>query len=260
MRFIILHYHIFKNAGTTIEEILTKSFPDRFAKFDTNDHDALISNDALLALLNSNPGLQAVSSHQIRYPVPQVKGFLFFDVCFLRDPLDRIHSMYDYFREKHFPGVTLSDLAQALPFGEFAATVADHHPHYINDTQVSFLAGRSVDAPPPEESDLDLATRRMLNMSIPGVVDCFNESLIAGQYFLRPVFPALNCAHPPVNSSKGFSHSCDRRVQARLMELNTLDSELVRRAREEVHRRFKLVPEAARSSDFGKMDAAVAER
>ncbi len=111
MRFVILHYHIFKNAGTTIEEILIKTFPAGFAKLDTEDHDALLSNSVLLDLLNSNPGLQAISSHQLRYPVPQVKDFLFFDVCFLRDPLDRIRSMYDYFREKHFPGVTLSDLA-----------------------------------------------------------------------------------------------------------------------------------------------------
>ena len=51
-----------------------------------------MSTGALLALLNSNPHLKAVSSHQIRYPVPQVRGLMFFDLCFLRDPIDRILS------------------------------------------------------------------------------------------------------------------------------------------------------------------------
>ena len=263
MRFVILHYHIFKNAGTTIEEILIKSFPARFAKLDTEDHDALLSNSVLLDRLNSNSDLQAISSHQLRYPVPQVKGFLFFDVCFLRDPLDRIRSMYDYFREKHFPGVTLSDLAQSMGFGGFAATLVDHHPHYVNDAQVNFLAGRSVDAPPAEEPDLELATRRLLNMSFPGVVDCFDESLTAGQHLLSPAFPTLNCAQPPVNTSKRLGSTfdmCESRVYAELVRLNALDTELVRRAREEVHRRFKLVRGFDRSLCFEKTDAAAAER
>ncbi len=73
----------------------------------------------------------------------------------------------------------------------------------MNDAQVNFLAGRSVDAPPPEEPDLELATRRLLNMSFPGVVDCFDESLAAGQlYFLNPAFPNLDCSQLPVNTSK----------------------------------------------------------
>ena len=65
--------------------------------------------------------LKAVSSHQIRYPVPCVAGFLFFDLCFLRDPFDRIRSTYDYFREKPAEGDPVSDFANRLPLGGFIA-------------------------------------------------------------------------------------------------------------------------------------------
>jgi hypothetical protein len=85
MRFVILHYHFLKNAGTSLENILHRSFGGYFTTIDTADRDGHVSNDELLALLHGNPLLKAVSSHQLRYPKPQVPGFLFFDVCFLRD-------------------------------------------------------------------------------------------------------------------------------------------------------------------------------
>ena len=123
MRFVILHYHFLKNAGMSIESILHRSFGSRFSSIDTEERDGHITEDALLAHLRSNPLLQAVSSHQIRYPVPCVAGFMFFDVCFLRDPLERIRSMYDYFRQKPAAGDPVSDFANNLPLGEFVASL-----------------------------------------------------------------------------------------------------------------------------------------
>lgn len=121
MRFVILHYHFLKNAGMSIESVLHRSFGSRFSSIDTPERDGHIGQEALLAHLRENPLVQAVSSHQIRYPVPCVPGFLFFDVCFLRDPLDRIRSMHDYFREKPAEGDPVSDFANRLPLGGFVA-------------------------------------------------------------------------------------------------------------------------------------------
>ena len=117
MRFIILHYHFLKNAGMSIESILHRSFGSFFSSIDTPERDGHITEEALLDHLRSNPLLKAVSSHQIRYPVPRVAGFLFFDLCFLRDPFDRIRSTYDYFREKPAEGDPVSDFANRLPLG-----------------------------------------------------------------------------------------------------------------------------------------------
>ena len=80
MRCVLLHYHFFKNAGTTIEEILAHSF-GYFARLDNPDRGQPISNAQLLDFLERNPLVQAVSSHHINYPVPQAAGFLFFDIC-----------------------------------------------------------------------------------------------------------------------------------------------------------------------------------
>ncbi|MCU1334806.1 MAG: hypothetical protein JWO19_387 [Bryobacterales bacterium] len=247
VRFVLLHYHFFKNAGTTIEDILAHSFFENYARFDTEDFDGAVSQEELLSYLRRHPRMKAVSSHQFRYPVPQAPGFIFFDLCFLRDPVDRIRSMYDYFREKPIPGEPASDLAQEKSIGGFIAGLVEQHAYRVSNVQTNMLANGIVNDP-PVETDLIRATEIMLKTSFLGVVDCFNEGLIAGQHFIRPVFPNLALAQQPANVSGGsrmetFRKACDADVFAELVRLNSLDSELVNRARAEVRRRFSMVPD-----------------
>ncbi len=252
VRFVLLHYHFFKNAGSTIEEILANSFFENYARMDTADFDGAVTQEELITFLHRNPGMKAISSHQFRYPMPQAPGFLFFDLCFLRDPIDRIRSMYDYFREKPVPGEPASELAREKPIGGFVAGLIEHHSYRVSNVQVNLLANGVVNDPPPE-SDLPRAIRVMLRTSFLGVVDCFNESLVAGQHFLRPVFPNLVLRQQPVNVSAGldeamqaridrFRSACGPSVFDELVRLNALDTELVGLARNEVRRRFTLVP------------------
>jgi hypothetical protein len=252
MRFVILHYHFLKSAGMAIEDMLRRSFENNFASIDTTDRDGHMSTEALLALLNSNPHLKAVSSHQIRYPVPQVPGFLFFDLCFLRDPIDRIRSIYDYFRDKPGEGDPVSEYANGLSLGEFMATLIQEMPWYINDAQVNLLANGIVNDSPGAQ-DFDRAAAKMLRTSFLGVVDRFEESMIGGQYFLQPGFPELACWGVPTNTTAGVGSTlekrkslvkdaCDSRTYAELLRLNVMDLKLVDLARAEVERRFRCVP------------------
>jgi hypothetical protein len=247
VRFVLLHYHFFKNAGTTIEEILAHSFFENYARLDTEDFDGAVSQEQLVTFLERHPKTKAVSSHQFRYPVPQVPGYIFFDLCFLRDPIDRIRSMYDYFREKPVPGEPASDLAREKPIGAFIAELVEQHTYRVSNVQVNLLANGIVNDP-PAGADLSRATEVMRKTSFLGVVDCFHESLVAGQYFLRPVFPNLALAQQPANVSsvsrmETFRKACDADVYAELVRLNALDQKLVDRARAEVHRRFSKVPD-----------------
>jgi hypothetical protein len=252
MRYVILHYHILKNAGSTVEEILENSFRKSFYRFDTAEREASIQNSDLVSFVENNPQLMAVTSHQMRHPVPVAPGNIFLDICFLRDPLDRIRSMYHYFRDKPLAGDPVSEYANGLALGEFVRSLVDEIPWYANDIQVNLL-GNGIANDPPNRGDLERAVARMLETSFLGVVDCFNESLAAGQYVLNGLFPGLHCAQPPVNVSRGLERTlearkaevreaCDRRVYAKLLELNALDCDLVERARAEVLRRFEMIP------------------
>ena len=248
MRFVILHYHFLKNAGMTVEDFLHRSFGAGFLSIDSPDRDGHISTPALLSLLE-NPLLKAVSSHQIRYPVPQVPGFLFFDLCFLRDPIDRVRSTYDYFRKKPAAGDPVSEFANHLPLSRFIARLIEEMPLHLNDAQVNLLAN-GIANDPPTQQDFERAAATMLQTSFLGVVDRFEESMAAGQHFLRPVFPELGCAAEATNATAGLGgtlekrvagvrDACDPGVYAELLRLNAFDSKLVDLARAEVDRRFR---------------------
>jgi hypothetical protein len=254
MRFVILHYHFLKNAGMAIEDLLHRSFGAGFLSIDTQDRDGHLSTTTLLSLLQENPRLKAVSSHQIRYPVPQVPGYLFFDLCFLRDPIDRIRSTYDYFREKPAPGDPVSDLANTLELGGFLQSLLEEMPWHVNDAQVNLLAN-GIANDPPTQQDFDRALAKMLRTSFLGVVDCFEQSLAAGQHFLRPIFPELaferrGFSADAANATAGLDGTVETRaaairdachpdVYSELLRLNAFDKKLVDLARAEVLRRFR---------------------
>lgn len=253
MRFVILHYHILKNAGSTVEELLDRSFGDRFARLDSAERNHIVSTEALLDFVRANPSLTAISSHQIRHPLPEVPGILFFDICFLRDPIERIRSMHDYFRKRPSPGDPVSDLANTLAQGAFVAKLIEDHPLQVRNVQVNLLA-TGGDSDEPTEQDLDVAVERMLAASFPGVVDMFPESVEAGEYFLRQVFPELDCAVSPANVSarleEGDSASeraslrdlCEPAVFDELLRLNSLDFRLLDRVRADITQRCQSIP------------------
>jgi hypothetical protein len=92
-------------------------------------------------------------------------------------------------------------------------------------------------------------------MAIPGLVERFDESLVAAEYFLKPAFPRLRLDYRPQNVSRPLgANSADRQewlkhswgsdLYATLTQLNQCDLELCRRAEREVTRRLGLVPAA----------------
>jgi hypothetical protein len=253
MRLVILHYHIFKNAGSTIEDILDHSFGERFARLDTRAGEGLISNPDLVRFFDGRPNLRAFSSHQIRHPLPEAAGYLFFDICFLRDPIDRIRSIYTYFRRRPNPADPMSDLANRATLGDFIAGMIRDFPLFVKNVQVNLLACGG-DSDEPEARDLDLATERMMATSFLGVVDGFGQSVAAGAHALRCAFPELDCDRPAVNVSDGLQgtvasrtenlrQACAPEVYEELLRLNALDRQLVDRARAEVLRRFQQIPQ-----------------
>lgn len=254
MRLVLLHYHILKNGGSSIIEILRRSYPENFAEYDRPDKDAEILPPDVIAFLAANPRIHALSSHQIYYPAPGAPGFLFYDICFLRDPLDRIRSIYDYFRGRPIDGDPIRQMANECTLGDFVRRLMEEMPWTVNDVQVNLLANGMINDQPRGPEDLEIATRRMLDTSFLGVVDLFDESLVAGQHGLSSVFPGLNCVQAPVNDSaaqgstlsarlENLESACDPCVYAEIVRLNAMDFELLRRARAEVMRRFALVPD-----------------
>jgi hypothetical protein len=92
-KYRVAHFHIFKNAGTSIDRALKKHFGDRWGTFEgTHAHD-IRKNEELLEYFAKNPDIEAVSSHLCR---PSLKSTTVLPIVFIRHPLERAKSVYEF--------------------------------------------------------------------------------------------------------------------------------------------------------------------
>jgi hypothetical protein len=268
-RYVIVHYHVFKNGGSTIEAILQREFPGRFATVHAGDPDATLDAADLKEFLKQHPGIAAVSSHHLRYPKPLSRRTVFFDWCFLRDPLARLHSTYNHFRRSDSDS-PYARWARSYGAREFAVRLIDEAPHQVSEVQVTQLANAGAFTRPADEQDLERATAVLREMAIPGLVEMFDESLVVAEYFLRPAFPDLRLEYVPQNVSQAAGRApvesreywedlWGKELCGRLLQMNEMDIELVRRAKREILRRLDRVPRAAdKLADFQSRCASLA--
>jgi Sulfotransferase family len=273
-RFIFVHYHIFKNGGTTIESILRREFGAGFATVHGPADDSVLDGKDLTEFLRQRGHISAVSSHHLRYPKPVVPGWVIFDCCFLRHPLDRLVSLYNHLRRANSADPFCFRAHRQGP-REFMQHLLRDFPHMVSEVQVTQLANEGIFARPANERDVERAMQVFRDMAVPGIVERFAESLVAAEYFLKPAFPKLRLHHVPENVSRPPKpYQPDRRdgieqtlvelwgedVFAALLRLNQFDMELFRRARIEIERRLSLLPDLReRLVDFGARCAPVVE-
>lgn len=96
MRKVILHYHLFKNAGTSLDaafkenvapdEWVTKEFPGQ----------PKANRDQVAEWILENPQAKIFSSHTAYLPPPNLEGVKVLPVIFMRHPIDRIASAYAF--------------------------------------------------------------------------------------------------------------------------------------------------------------------
>ena len=252
MRFVVVHYHIFKNGGTTIERVLEREFPGRFAKIHGPSADATLDAEDLAAFLKDHPGVQAVTSHHLRYPLPFIRNTVLFDCCFLRHPLDRLDSLYSYYRriDSNDP---LCRSAHRQTCGDFVRQLLNQSPEQVSNVQVTHIANRGAFRRPANHADLERAIETVRNMALPGVVEIFRESMVAAEYFMRPAFPSIRLGSPPMNVSRRVLPGAvererrliqrwGRNVYEDLTRMNDLDIKLFDSAADEVRRRISLMP------------------
>jgi hypothetical protein len=251
-RFLIVHYHIFKNGGSTIASILEREFGTAFATVHGPDDVSVLDQTSLADFFSNNAAIQAVSSHHLRYPKPVLPNTVIFDCCFLRNPLDRLQSVYSYFQRIDADD-PLCRLARQEHARTFFKKLIDTAPHLVSNVQVTMLAQGGAFTRPVDTPDVEAAADVVGKMAIPGLVEKFDESLVAAEYFLKPAFPRLRLYYRPQNVSRPLGangmdrqewlrHSWGSDLYATLVQLNQCDLELCRRAEGEITRRFGLVP------------------
>lgn len=164
---IVVHIHILKNAGTTIDWILQKNFGVRSKQFDGNDPDKTLSQMDLLKFVSTYPETVTVSSFQIRFPLPEHIDFFFLPMFFIRHPIDRAFSVYSFYKRftNEHPQVIA---AHNLSLDEFLKWELESKYATIKDCQVMVLS-KDDNFSKVGVNDLQLVIKRMKDSSITGV-------------------------------------------------------------------------------------------
>jgi hypothetical protein len=115
-RTIIVHYHIFKNAGSSVDRLLQMAFGNGWASLEGPTPTSLLRPDDLSTFISDRPEIVAVSSHLLRPPAPP--GVRVLPVVLIRHPLDRAFSVYSHLR-RHHDGAETGTVAQQASFPQF---------------------------------------------------------------------------------------------------------------------------------------------
>jgi hypothetical protein len=235
MRHVILHYHYFKNAGSSVDSILQKNFGQAWvtAEFPDGHSPELVAN-----WIRENPSAIAFSSHTANLPLPVIEGVTVHPVVFLRHPVDRIRSVYAF--ERHQPEDSLGTrIARNTDFkGYIEARLAIEGDRQLRDFQCNRLARFAGKGNRPE---LDRALDAVSRLPFIGVVENFDASMKRLENLLRPYFPEFHAFAAWENATAAKDTDLAGRLDAmrdeigeslwqHLQEANRADLELYRSA------------------------------
>lgn len=233
-RTIILHYHLFKNAGTSFDGILKRNFPGQWAQaeFPGSRNAARVAE-----WIAGSPDIVAFSTHTGRGPLPDIPGTRVISALFLRDPIERIRSVYRFERRQSIEAEAPSlgaMIARTLDFdGYVQARLAMPGDRQCRNFQVERLSS-FIRKPYPE---LKRARQALARLSFVGEVESFADSMDRFARLVRPIWPGFDPTAEHLNRSDDDEPLSESPELVSLLEdANALDRLLLRYARKTVFR------------------------
>lgn len=204
MRDVLLHAHIFKNAGSTLDWSLERSFGELFLAHRADKPMRQKPVETLKTSLKQYPGLLCLSSHALPCPAPQIDGVRFHTLLLLRHPLKRARSVYAFERQQE-AGTPGAQAAKRLSFPEYLRwRMRDDVGPTLRNFQTRYLAGQAARQPGYKttrqtfQAALDFLTREPYT----GVVERYADSMVLFEEALGGRFPALDLAYRPQNMTR----------------------------------------------------------
>jgi hypothetical protein len=245
MRCIVVHYHLFKNAGSTIDSILKNKFGSCWGNIEGNNPWDTLPPETLLKFAMEKQSLKAISSHHARLPVPDCQDISFLPLIFLRHPIDRVGSVYSF--ERRQPKDSPSLGAKIARNNDIAGYVkwrlSEGNGCVIRNFQTVHLAGREKDmrTASADELDLRIACNRLDKLPFIGIVEMFEESICRMRKFLAHDFGDIDTSAAIHNKSPERKNSLEDRLEdirnalgkvvyEELIQKNSLDIELYKYA------------------------------
>ncbi|MBX6745377.1 MAG: sulfotransferase family 2 domain-containing protein [Acetobacteraceae bacterium] len=212
MRTVIFHHHLFKNAGTSVDAALRRAYGDRWTPLEADGGE--LDAGRLVRLLQSRPNLVAVSSHTYRLPLPNVTGIRFIPIVFLRHPLDRVRSAYEFERRQE-ADTEGARMAKQLDFaGYVAARLTRPGDRSIRNFQTMKLSTiRSPQDGSPVDEFLS-ALDTFCTLPFVGLVENFEHSIHVYEQLISAALEPVELPIFAENVGRSATHTLGERVTA----------------------------------------------
>lgn len=217
-RQVIVHYHIFKNAGSTIDHILENNFGNAWATFDGAQAHSRISPAELEDFIRNHPDVKALSSHNAILPVPEIPNISVFPIFFLRHPIDRVRSIYDFERRQGLTSGPVSlgaEHAAKLSFNDYLQWRFDSIKNGVtHNYQTAWLLHnnrfRQFEI---KQQDFDQASKMLASLPFFGLVERFDDSIMLLSAYLQKLGIKLDMAYRVMNSSQHREKPLEERIE-----------------------------------------------
>lgn len=210
---VVLHYHFFKNAGTSVDAVLSANFGGAWI---AAEFEGMNNHEAVTRWIAANPQARAFSSHTAQFPLPVVDGVEVLPIVFLRHPLDRILSAYAFERKQQSdtPGATLAKTTDLAGYLRAHLDIPNHRQ--CRDFHTYRLA-RLI--PGPRSSEMDRALEALVKLPFVGLVEDFASSARRMEAWLKPHFPQFAAFAPRKNVTESKVTTLEERLERMRREI-----------------------------------------
>lgn len=202
VRPLLIHYHIFKNAGTSVEFALQQALGPRLRTYDSPVPQGILSAEDIIKYVASAPEVEAICSHQAILPGPKVPDRAVFTSILLRDPLARIRSIYAFEQRQYepTPGALKAKETDFKGYVEWRlctapAMLCNFQTYYCSRT-TNAVHNKAVN-----EIHLQAAIANLDHINIVGTVERYSEWLTLAQAILSKAFQNISLAASRQNAT-----------------------------------------------------------
>ena len=216
---IIAHYHLFKNAGTSVDTILRQNFGSAWQEVEFKKIPQKSNYQSVEAWLNQHREISAFSSHTAMFPLPNLANISVIPIVFLRHPIDRLWSVYK-FERKHKKVLNHSiEIAQKYDFAGYLNyqldRPGDRSCRNFQTYRFSFLDRQ------PNSTEIARALQGLNLLPIVGIVAEFDLSMRHYANAIAKYYPAFEFQSVRRNTTSHQSLSLVKKIDLIKTSLDT---------------------------------------
>lgn len=248
-RVVIIHDHLFKNAGSTIDWILKKNFGKNFIDH-RDDEEMKKGPEYLKTYIGRHKNIQAISSHHFSPPLPELQDVRFVLIKMFRNPIERVLSIYNFEKKQRPARSAGACYASTHDFQDYVDwRLSDRAGAVMRNFHVRRLLERRYRKNQITDELYAMALENLEKVELIGLVEQFDDSMLLFEDKLSLYFNNLDFKYIAQNVNKkgrvkGESGESQVRsmlsdsLYERLLEENAYDTMLMTRVQELFAQRF----------------------